>query len=168
MSDSFGRAIGFIVDLSRSPALYSAVPLVKECALLILLHPLIDGLGTGYDRPNPTTGGTMSTPRLIDVAARAGVSMKTVSNVVNGTGSFRPETRARVQAAIDEIGYRPNATARRLAMGHTGTISMAISSVTVPYFAQVANLVDRAAREQSLRVVIEQTHGDRSNELAVI
>lgn len=110
----------------------------------------------------------MNTPRLTDVAARAGVSMKTVSNVVNGTGSVRPETRARVQAAIDEVGYRPNVTARRLVTGQTGTISMALSSVTVPYFAQIANLIDQAARQQRLRLVIEQTHGERGNELAVI
>lgn len=110
----------------------------------------------------------MSTPRLIDVAALAGVSMKTVSNVVNGTGSASPATRARVQAAIDELGYRPNATARRLATGQTGTISVAVSSVTVPYFAEISNLLDRAAREARLRVVIEQTHGDRDNELAIL
>lgn len=110
----------------------------------------------------------MSRPRLTDVAALAGVSMKTVSNVVNGTGSASPATRARVRAAIDELGYRPNVTARRLATGQTGTISVAISSVTVPYFAEMSNLLDRAARTVGLRVVIEQTHGDRSNELAIL
>ncbi|MGW7686630.1 LacI family DNA-binding transcriptional regulator [Kribbella sp. NPDC054772] len=110
----------------------------------------------------------MGTPRLTDVAVRAGVSMKTVSNVVNGTGSASPATRARVQAAIDELGYRPNVTARRLATGQTGTISVAVSSVTVPYFAEISNLLDRAARKLHLRVVIEQTHGDRSNELAIL
>lgn len=110
----------------------------------------------------------MSTPRLTDVAVRAGVSMKTVSNVVNGTGSASPATRARVRAAIDELGYRPNVTARRLATGQTGTISVAVSSVTVPYFAEISNRLDRAARKQRLRVVIEQTHGERSNELAIL
>ena len=110
----------------------------------------------------------MGTPRLTDVAIRAGVSMKTVSNVVNGTGSASPATRARVQAVIEEIGYRPNVTARRLATGQTGTISVAVSSVTVPYFAEISNRLDRIARQQQLRVVIEQTHGDRNNELAVL
>ncbi|HEY9293323.1 MAG TPA: LacI family DNA-binding transcriptional regulator [Microlunatus sp.] len=110
----------------------------------------------------------MSRPRLTDVALRAGVSMKTVSNVVNGTGSASAATRARVQAAINELGYRPNATARRLATGHTGTISVAVSSVTVPYFAEISNRLDQAARKKNLRVVIEQTHGDRDNELAIL
>lgn len=110
----------------------------------------------------------MSTPRLTDVAIRAGVSMKTVSNVVNGKGSASPATRARVQAVIEELGYRPNVTARRLATGQTGTISVAVSSVTVPYFAEISKRLDQVAREQQLRVVIEQTHGDRHNELAVL
>ncbi|WP_203962692.1 LacI family DNA-binding transcriptional regulator [Actinocatenispora thailandica] len=105
---------------------------------------------------------------MTDVAALAGVSMKTVSNVVNGTGSATPATRARVRAAIDELGYRPNVTARRLATGQTGTISVAVSSVTVPYFAEISNLLDRAARRSGLRAVIEQTHGDRNNELAIL
>ncbi|MGC4940342.1 LacI family DNA-binding transcriptional regulator [Kribbella sp. DT2] len=110
----------------------------------------------------------MGTPRLTDVAVRAGVSMKTVSNVVNGTGSASPATRLRVQAAIEELGYRPNVTARRLATGRTGTVAVAVSSVTVPYFAEISNLIDRAARTQGLRVVIEQTNGERANELAIL
>lgn len=110
----------------------------------------------------------MRTPRLTDVAARAGVSMKTVSNVVNGTGSAAPATRARVRAAIEELGYRPNVTARRLATGQTGTISVAVSSVTVPYFAEISHRMDQTARAMRLRVVIEQTDGERDNELAIL
>jgi DNA-binding LacI/PurR family transcriptional regulator len=56
----------------------------------------------------------MARVRLVDVAERAQVSMKTVSNVVNGYAHVQPDMRARVQAAIDELGYRPNLTARRL------------------------------------------------------
>jgi predicted RNA-binding Zn ribbon-like protein len=51
---------------------------------------------------------------LVDVAARAGVSMKTVSNVLSGAVPVSPRTRARVVAAIDELDYRPNAAAREL------------------------------------------------------
>ncbi len=53
-------------------------------------------------------------PRLIDVAACAGVSIKTVSNVANGNGNVAEDTRRRVQAVIDELGYRPNLAAREL------------------------------------------------------
>ena len=52
--------------------------------------------------------------RLQDVAREAGVSIKTVSNVVNNRPVVRPATRERVEAAIEALGYRPNATARQL------------------------------------------------------
>ena len=52
-----------------------------------------------------------------DVADRAGVSVKTVSNVVNGYVHVAPDTRARVQAVLDEMGYRPNLAARACARG---------------------------------------------------
>ena len=59
----------------------------------------------------------MRAPTLVDVAGRAGVSIKTVSNVVTGTVHVSDSTRARVTAAIDELGYRPNLAARTLATG---------------------------------------------------
>jgi hypothetical protein len=55
--------------------------------------------------------------RLVDVAGRAGVSIKTVSNVVTGAVPVAPGTRARVEAAIAELGYRPNLAARALRTG---------------------------------------------------
>lgn len=58
-------------------------------------------------------------PRLVDVAARAGVSIKTVSNVVTGAANVSAETRMRVEAVIDELGYLPNLAARALRTGRT-------------------------------------------------
>lgn len=110
----------------------------------------------------------MARARLADVAFRAGVSTKTVSNVVNGTGSVGPAARKRVEAAITALDYRPNVTARRLATGHTGAIAVAVSSVTVPYFAEISSLIDRAAHRNGLRVVIEQTRGELARELAIL
>ncbi|WES65846.1 LacI family DNA-binding transcriptional regulator [Microbacter sp. GSS18] len=66
----------------------------------------------------PTAFDGSRVPRLIDVAARAGVSIKTVSNVANGYGNVAEETRRRVQAVIDELGYRPNLVARELRSTH--------------------------------------------------
>ncbi|TDN91041.1 putative stress-induced transcription regulator [Microbacterium sp. BK668] len=71
----------------------------------------------------PAEGGRDAT--LVDVAARAGVSIKTVSNVVNDKPFVADATRARVQRAIDELGYRPNLAARALASGGRGTASVA-------------------------------------------
>lgn len=74
--------------------------------------PLEDVLPQRADRP--------WAPTLLDVAGRAGVSMKTVSNVVTGTVRVAEPTRARVLAAIDELGYRPNLAARALRAGAAG------------------------------------------------
>ena len=64
-----------------------------------------------------------------DVAARAGVSIATVSHVLNGTRAARPETRRRIVAAIDELGYAQNETARNLAMGRSTLLGLIISDM---------------------------------------
>lgn len=110
----------------------------------------------------------MRTVRLVDVAERAGVSIKTVSNVVHDHPYVRAELRARVQAAIDELGYRPNLSARRLVTGHTGTILIAVTSIDVPYFGDLCQRLDRSLRSKGLRIVIEQTYADRDSETAVL
>ncbi|MFD0319181.1 LacI family DNA-binding transcriptional regulator [Streptomyces flavalbus] len=98
--------------------------------------------------------------RLKDVAARAGVSVRTVSNVVSGSAPVAEETRARVQAALDELGYRPNLAARNLRAGRTGVIGLAVPELHSPYFAELAGLLVEAARRRSWTVVIDQTFGE--------
>ncbi|MET7906543.1 LacI family DNA-binding transcriptional regulator [Streptomyces sp. NPDC005355] len=97
--------------------------------------------------------------RLKDVAALAGVSIRTVSNVVSGAASVAEETRARVQAALDELGYRPNLAARNLRAGRTGLIGLAIPELYSPYFGELASLIAEAAQHRSWTVVIDQTFG---------
>jgi DNA-binding LacI/PurR family transcriptional regulator len=106
--------------------------------------------------------------RLADVAARAGVSSKTVSNVVHDYPHVSPELRARVQAAIEELGYRPNLTARRLVTGRTGMIALAIPWVDQPYFAELARWVGEEAARRGYRVLIEQTANSIELERAVL
>jgi DNA-binding LacI/PurR family transcriptional regulator len=77
----------------------------------------------------------------------------------------RDETRARVQAAIDELGYRPNLTARQLRQGRTGMIALAVPDLTVPYFAELAGHVLQAAERRGLTLLIEQTAGSRDREV---
>jgi DNA-binding LacI/PurR family transcriptional regulator len=98
--------------------------------------------------------------RLKDVAARAGVSIRTVSNVVSGSGAVAEETRARVQTALDELGYRPNLAARNLRAGRTGLIGLAIPELHSPYFGELAGLIVADAQQRSWTVVIDQTFGD--------
>lgn len=103
-----------------------------------------------------------------DVAKLAGVSIKTVSNVINDFPHVRPETRERVQSAIDELRYRPNLSARGLRSGRTGVIGLAVPALRENYFAELADAVIRAADARGLGVVVEQTSGDRERELQVI
>lgn len=98
--------------------------------------------------------------RLKDVAAVAGVSVRTVSNVVSGSAAVAEGTRARVQAALDELGYRPNLAARNLRAGRTGLIGLAIPELHSLYFSELAGLLVDAAQQQSWTVVIDQTLGD--------
>ncbi|MFD2093459.1 LacI family DNA-binding transcriptional regulator [Blastococcus deserti] len=96
---------------------------------------------------------------LKHVAARAGVSVKTVSNVVNGYQHVTAETRARVQQAIDELHYRPNLAARNLRRGRSNVIALALPELDLPYFAELARSVIKAAEEVGWTVLIDQTDG---------
>ena len=108
------------------------------------------------------------TATLRDVARLAGVSFKTVSNVVNDHPYVADATRAKVQAAIDELGYRPNRQARSLRSGRTGAIGLAVPELSLAYFAQLADEVITVAEQRDVVVVIEQTGGDRRRELEVL
>ena len=101
---------------------------------------------------------------LKDVARLAGVSPKTVSNVVNGYAHVTEATRRRVQDAIETLGYRPNLSARNLRAGRTGVIALALPELDAPYFAELARFVIRAAEEHSRTVLIDQTDGLASRE----
>ncbi|MEV3907199.1 LacI family DNA-binding transcriptional regulator [Streptomyces canus] len=102
------------------------------------------------------------------VAERAGVSTKTVSNVVNGTGAFSPETERRVRAAIDELGYRINLFARGLRSRRTDTIALSLPNLYQPFYAELAEQLIRAPEAQGLKVVLETTRGDAGRERAVL
>lgn len=106
--------------------------------------------------------------RLADVAKHAGVSVKTVSNVVHDYKHVTPELRTKVQASIDQLGYKPNLTARRLATGRTGMIALALPETDHPYFSTLADAIVKAAEKRGLRVLIEQTDGKVDRELAVL
>lgn len=87
----------------------------------------------------------------------AGVSVKTVSNVVNDYPYVRPATRSRVQEAIAQLGYRPNMTARNLRSGRSGVIALAVPELDAPYFAELAHHVVGAAMERGWTVLVDET-----------
>jgi DNA-binding LacI/PurR family transcriptional regulator len=106
--------------------------------------------------------------RLQDVALLAGVSVKTVSNVVNGYVHVSAATRERVERAIEELGYRPNLSARTLRRGHSGVIALAVPEVDSPYFAELARWVIHVADAHGLTVLIDQTDGLAERERLVM
>lgn len=104
------------------------------------------------------------TAKLKDVAALAGVSVRTVSNVVNNAAAVAPATRERVLRAVDQLQYRPNLAARNLRRGRTGLIGLAVPELHSPYFAQLAGLLVDAAQERGWTVLIDQTAGRAERE----
>jgi DNA-binding LacI/PurR family transcriptional regulator len=105
---------------------------------------------------------------LHDVAHLAGVSIKTVSNVVNHYPHVRPAMREKVQAAIDQLGYQPNLSARSLRSGRSGVIGLVLPELSLSYFAELADAVIANAEKHGLVVLIEQTGADRDREIAVL
>ncbi|MFI6348124.1 LacI family DNA-binding transcriptional regulator [Streptomyces sp. NPDC050560] len=106
--------------------------------------------------------------RMRDVAEHAGVSVRTVSNVVSGYAHVSPETRARVQRSLDELGYRMDYLARGLRSGRTGFVALAVPFLAEPYFAELAQAVIGAAARRGVTVLVESTAGDSEAERRIL
>ncbi len=89
-----------------------------------------------------------SSVTLRDVARHAGVSHQTVSRVINNSDRVSPETRARVEEAIAELGYRPNANARSMARGRSATLACISPNLTDYTFASIIDGAEREARRR--------------------
>lgn len=118
-------------------------------------------------RPGTMERGAYVAVRLSDVANLAGVSVKTVSNVVRGNVPVSPATRARVEGALAELDYRPNLSARNLRGGRSGVVALVIPDLT-EYFAEIAFFVGRALEEEGFTLLIDQTEGLVERERRVI
>ncbi len=108
------------------------------------------------------------TARLKDVAARAGVSVKTASNVINNYPHITPATRAKVEAAIAELRYRPNMSARQLKHGKAGFLALAVPAMEAPYFAELAALVSAEATRLGYLMLLDTTGADPGAERLVL
>lgn len=105
---------------------------------------------------------------LREVAAAAGVSPRTVSNVVSGSPLVAPATRERVQRAVDALGYRPNAAARTLRRGRTGLVALVVPEIESPYFGEVAALLSAEAGRRGWTLLVEASGGDAERERALL
>ncbi|MEW1837837.1 LacI family DNA-binding transcriptional regulator [Nonomuraea angiospora] len=103
-----------------------------------------------------------------EVADRAGVSLKTVSRVVNGEPHIRPEKVRRVHAAIDELGWVPNRAARALRTGQVGVVGIAVTELRRPYLAGLVEALVTEADRWGMLAAVEPTHGDPARLAAVL
>ncbi|NKY40817.1 LacI family DNA-binding transcriptional regulator, partial [Cellulomonas septica] len=103
-----------------------------------------------------------------DVALRAGVSPKTVSNVINGTAFVKPETRARVEQALADLDYVPNLGARGLRNGRYGLIALALPDLSTAYSAEVAHHFVEEGHARGWSVQIEETAAEPHREQALL
>lgn len=97
---------------------------------------------------------------MAEVAARAGVAKQTVSNVITGKVAVRPETAARVRAAIAELGYSPNLVARSLATGTTTTVGLFVPTVANPFYSEVVEQVENVLEQHGYHLLLCTTRGD--------
>ncbi len=106
--------------------------------------------------------------RLRDVAERAGVSVKTASNVLNNHPHVKASTRERVEAAMAELHYRPNLSARSLKHGRAGFLALAVPAMDSPYFAELAARITEEAAALGFIVLLDVTGGDADAERVVL
>jgi LacI family transcriptional regulator len=103
-----------------------------------------------------------------DVARHAGVSPMTVSRVINGSAPVSPATKARVEAAIAELGYVPSRLARGLSARRTGTIALIVPDVANPFFTLIVRAAEDVARRAGYRLILCDTRADLDLEGEVI
>jgi len=96
---------------------------------------------------------------MADVARLAGVSVSTVSAVVNNKGIVSPELTRRVQKAIEAVGFRPHAGARGLRLGRTHIIGMVMQDIANPFFVEVMRGVEDEAGENGYEIMVCDSNG---------
>ncbi len=108
------------------------------------------------------------TVTIYDVAREAGVSMATVSRVVNNNPNVKPQTRKKVYEAIERLGYRPNAVARGLASKKTTTVGVVIPDIANAIFAEVARGIEDIANMYHYNIILCNADKRKDKEIRVI
>jgi LacI family transcriptional regulator len=102
--------------------------------------------------------------RIRDVAALAGVSVGTVSNVLNGVPSVKPRNLEQVQRAMAELGFAPNNHARQLRTGRGDAIGLVVLSVANPFFAEITHVAESVAEEFGATIIMGSSDQDPARE----
>lgn len=121
------------------------------------------------DRPQEA-GGVMGRKKvtIVDVAREAGVSVQTVSRVLNAKGEVSPRTREIVVAAIERLGYRPNGVARSLVTRRTLTIGLIVPDIANPFFPEIARGVEETAQAAGYQVFLSNTNEQPEREMQAL
>jgi DNA-binding LacI/PurR family transcriptional regulator len=103
-------------------------------------------------------------PTIYDVARLAGVSTATVSRALNGTAPIADGTRAAIERAIEQLGYRPNPIARSLVTRSTQTIALLLPDITNPFYAELVSGIQQRMSEGDQSMLLCTTNGDPEQE----
>jgi LacI family transcriptional regulator len=107
-------------------------------------------------------------PTIKEVAAYAGVSIGTVSNVIAGTQKVSPKRKARVEEAIHALGYHPNIVARSLKSRRTRMLGMVISDITNPFFPEMVRGAEDAAMQRGYLLTMFNTDDSPEREKRIV
>lgn len=110
----------------------------------------------------------MSTPTIKDVAKLAGVSISTVSRVMNDSKPVSPEARRKVEDAIKKLDFKPNELARSLVMKRSNLIGVVVEDIGISYMAQIVRGVEEIGRMYKYDILLSSTYGDLEQEKKII
>ena len=110
----------------------------------------------------------MSSPTIKDVAKLAGVSISTVSRVMNDSKPVSPEARRKVLDAIEKLDFKPNELARSLVMKRSNLIGVVVKDIGIPYMAQIVRGAEEIGRMYKYDILLSSTYGDLEQEKKII
>jgi LacI family transcriptional regulator len=105
---------------------------------------------------------------IYEVSELAGVSLATVSRVMNDSGKVSAKTREKVKLAMKELGYRPNSIARSLASNRTNSIGVQVPTLSGPYYGEVLSGMEAELRDAGKQLIISAGYSDKDSEIAGI
>jgi len=103
-----------------------------------------------------------------DIAELAGVSHSTVSRALHGRGRMSDDTRSRIVALAEDVGYTPDALARGLVSGETLTVGVVVTTIADPFVVQIVDGIEAVAQEAGYSVFLSASHNDPEREISVV
>ena len=103
-----------------------------------------------------------------DVAEKAGVSISTVSRVINNNYPVKKETREKIEKVIEELNYKPNEVARSLILNKTYNIGIIVPGITNPFFPTIGEEIISVLRKEGFIISLFSTEGNARNEKEII